>query len=178
MTAARREGLVYGLGALHAAARGDRMMWALHRAALSNGIVPVVPAVTVAEGYRTEARSDRIGELLAGTEVEPFGGEAARRSGEIAARCDTSDLSVVAVVEVAERRNYAVVAQRQAVLRTAASLLGSRARALRGLSRRRPPTRRRPGSRGPALVSGPGSAAPGRSAGGGAAPPRGSARRR
>jgi hypothetical protein len=30
----------------------------------------------------------------------------------------------VAVVEVAERRNCAVVAQRQAVLRTAASLLG------------------------------------------------------
>ncbi len=60
MSANRREGLVYGLGALHAAARGDRMMWALHRAALSNGIVPVIPAVTVAEGYRTEARSDRI----------------------------------------------------------------------------------------------------------------------
>ena len=85
------------------------MMWALHRAALSNGIVPVIPAVAVAEGYRTEARSDRIGELLAGTEVEPFSGEAARRSGEIAARCDTSDLSVVAVVELAERRNCAVV---------------------------------------------------------------------
>ena len=39
------------------------MMWALHRAALSNGIVPVIPAVAVAEGYRSEARSDRIGEL-------------------------------------------------------------------------------------------------------------------
>src|SRR5216684_2008371 len=50
----------------HAAARGDRMMWALHRAALSNGIVPVIPAVAVAEGFRTEARSDRITELLDG----------------------------------------------------------------------------------------------------------------
>jgi hypothetical protein len=100
------------------------MMWALHRAALSNGIVPVIPAITVAEGYRIEARSDRIGELLAGTEVEPFTGEVARRAGEIAARCDTSDLGVVAVVELAERRNCAVVAQRQAVMRTAASLLG------------------------------------------------------
>ena len=124
MTAGRREGLAYGLGALHAAARGDRMMWALHRAALSNGIVPVIPSLAVAEGYRTEARSDRIAELLAGAEVEPFTGEAARRSGEIAARCDTSDLSVVAVVELAERRNCAVVAQRQTVMRTAAALLG------------------------------------------------------
>ena len=124
MTANRREGLAYGLGALHTAARGDRMMWALHRAALSNGIVPVIPAVAVAEGYHAEARSDRVGELLAGTEVEPYTGEVARRSGEIAARCDTSDLAAVSVVELAERRNCAVVAQRQAVLRTAASLLG------------------------------------------------------
>jgi hypothetical protein len=124
VSAARREGLAYGLGALHAAARGDRMMWALHRAALSNGIVPLIPAAAVAEGYRTEARSDRIGELLAGTEVEPFTDAAARRSGEIAARCDTSDLAAISVIELAERRNCAVVAQRQAVLRTAATLLG------------------------------------------------------
>jgi hypothetical protein len=121
---ARREGLVYGVGALHAAARGDRMMWALHRAALSNGIVPVIPAVAVAEGYRTEARSDRIGELLAGTEVEAFSEEAARRSGELAARCDSSEMATIAVIELAERRNCAVVAQRQTVLRTAATLLG------------------------------------------------------
>jgi hypothetical protein len=120
----RRDGLVYGVGALHAAARGDRMMWALHRAALSNGIVPVIPAVAVAEGYRTEARGDRIGELLNGTEIEPFGGEAARRSGELAARCDTDEMAVIAVIEVADRRNCAVVAQRQAVLRNAAALLG------------------------------------------------------
>ncbi len=124
MTTARREGLAYGLGALHAAARGDRMMWALHRAALSNGIVPVVPAIAVAEGYRTEARRDRIDELLAGTEVEPFAGGSARRSGEIAARCDTSDLGSVAVVELAERRNCAVVAQQKPVLRAAAGALG------------------------------------------------------
>jgi len=123
-SATRREGLAYGLGALHAAARGDRMMWALHRAALSNGIVPVTPAVTVAEGYRTEARSDRLGELLAGTEVEPFNDAAARRSGEIAARCDTADLNSIAVIELAERRNCAIVAQRQTVLRTASALLG------------------------------------------------------
>jgi hypothetical protein len=120
----RRDGLVYGVGALHAAARGDRMMWALHRAALSNGIVPVIPAVAVAEGYRTEARGDRIAELLGGTEIEPFSAEAARRSGELAARCDTNEMAVVAVVELADRRNCAVVTQRQAVLRHAAELLG------------------------------------------------------
>jgi hypothetical protein len=124
MNPPRREGLVYGVGALHAAARGDRMMWALHRAALSNGIVPLIPAVAVAEGFRTEARSDRIVELLDGTEVEPFTSEAARRSGELAVRCDTSELAVMAVIELADRRNCAVVAQRQAALRNAATQLG------------------------------------------------------
>src|ERR1700722_11214244 len=108
MSPGRREGLVYGVGALHAAARGDRMMWALHRAALSNGIVPVIPAVAVAEGYRTEAPRGRIGELLNGTEVEPFSEEAARRSGELAARCDTDEMAVIAVIELADRRNCAV----------------------------------------------------------------------
>jgi hypothetical protein len=100
------------------------MMWALHRAALSNGIVPIIPALAVAEGYRTEARGDRLAELLAGTEVEPFQQGAARRSGELAARCDTAELAVIAVIELADRRNCAVVAQRQAVLRSAAALLG------------------------------------------------------
>jgi len=100
------------------------MMWALHRAALSNGIVPVIPAVAVAEGYRTEARGDRIAELLDGTEVEAFNRDAAHRSGELAARCDTTELAVIAVIELADRRNCAVVAQRQAVLRNAAALLG------------------------------------------------------
>src|SRR5580704_14460443 len=100
------------------------MMWALHRAALSNGIVPVIPAVAVAEGYRTEARGDRLAELLDGTEVEPFHGDAARRSGELAARCDTTELAVIAVIELAERRNCAVVAQRQTLLRHAATMLG------------------------------------------------------
>lgn len=124
MTTTRREGLVYGVGALHAAARGDRMFWALHRAALSNGIIPVIPALAVAEGYRSEARGDRISQLLAGTEVEPFNDEAARRTGELAARCDTSEMAAMAVIELADRRNCAVVAQRQVLLRNAANLLG------------------------------------------------------
>lgn len=118
------EGLVYGVGALRAAARGDRIVWALHRAALSNGLVPVVPVEVIAEGFRTEARSDRLESFLAGTEVEPLSDDRARRSGELAARADTSDLLAVGVAEIAERRHCAVVASRQTALRTAAELLG------------------------------------------------------
>lgn len=119
-----REGLVYGVGALRAAARGDRLVWAVHRAALANGIVPVVPAGAVAEAFRTEGRGDRVEALLAGTEVEPVTGESARRAGELAARADTSDLVAVTTAQAAARRNCAVVASRQNALRSASGLLG------------------------------------------------------
>lgn len=119
-----REGLVYGVAALRAAARGDRMMWALHRAALTTGIVPVVPAAAVADAYRSEGRVDRLEQLLAGTEVEPLGDERARRIGELAARAGTTDLLAVAVAESAARHGAAVVASRQNALRVVAGLLG------------------------------------------------------
>jgi hypothetical protein len=119
-----REGLVYGVGGLRAAARGDRMVWAVHRAALANGIVPVVPAAAIAEAFRTEARGDRLEALLSGAAVEPLGDEAARQAGELAARADTTDLVAVATAETAARRNCAVVAARQNALRAASGLLG------------------------------------------------------
>lgn len=96
----------------------------MHRAALANGIVPVVPASAVADAYRTEARVDRLEELLAGSEVEDLRDEGARRAGELAARADTPDLVAVAVAEAAARHNAAVVASRQNALRSAAGLLG------------------------------------------------------
>ena len=167
VSTARREGLVYGLGALHAAARGDRMMWALHRAALSNGIVPVVPAVTVAEVYRTEARSDRIGELLAGTEVEPFSGDAARGAWARSRRAVTRRTS--ASWRWSRWPSGAIARW----WRSARPCCGRRRRswATSSCSTRSERTRR--------PLSGPTPApAPGRSAGGGAARPRGSVRRR
>lgn len=121
---AARSGLVYGVGALRAAAHGDRAMWALHRAALAHGLVPVVPAAVLAEGFRTEAHGDRLSALLAGAEVEELSAERARRVGELAARAGTPDLAAVSVAESADRRDGAVVGTRQAALRTASELLG------------------------------------------------------
>ena len=120
----RRDGIVYGVGALRAAAHGDRMVWALHRAALAYGIVPVVTVGAVAEAYRTESRGDRLDAFLGGTEVETFGREAAQRTGELAARAGTADLVAVSTAEAAARHNAAVVNTRQAALRSASSLLG------------------------------------------------------
>jgi hypothetical protein len=119
-----RAGLVYGVGALRAAARGDRMFWAVHRAALAHGIVPVVPVSVIAEGFRTEARGDRIQDLLTGTEVEVMSPDQARRVGELAVKASTTDLLAANVAETAARRNCAVLASRQTALATAARLLG------------------------------------------------------
>lgn len=118
------QGLVYGVGALRVAARGDRIMWSLHRAALAGGIVPVVPAAVVAEAYRTEARGDRVEDLLAGVDIEPMTGATARRIGELAARADTADMTAVIVAEAAERRHSAVVASRHNALRALGRMLG------------------------------------------------------
>jgi hypothetical protein len=122
--AVTRAGLVYGVGALRAAARGDRVFWALHRAALAHGIVPVVPVSVIAEGFRTEARGDRISDLLDGSEIEVLDSEGARRVGELAVKASTTDLVASSVAETAARRNCAVVASRQNALNNASSLLG------------------------------------------------------
>jgi len=122
--AVTRAGLVYGVGALRAAARGDRAFWAVHRAALAHGIVPVVPVSVIAEGFRTEARADRIQDLLDGVEIEPMGPEGARRVGELAVKASTTDLIAASVAETAARRNCAVIASRQNALSNAAGLLG------------------------------------------------------
>jgi hypothetical protein len=122
--ASTRSGLVYGVGALRAAARGDRAFWAVHRAALSHGIVPIVPAPVIAEGFRTEARGDRIQALLDGAEVEAMGASQARRVGELAVKAATTDLVAASVAETAARRNCAVIAARQNALVSAAWLLG------------------------------------------------------
>ncbi|MGH9047127.1 MAG: twitching motility protein PilT [Acidimicrobiales bacterium] len=122
--AVTRSGLVYGAGALRAAARGDRVFWALHRAALAHGIVPVVPVSVIAEGFRTEARADRIQDLLDGSEIEPLSAEGARRIGELAIKASTTDLIAASVADTAARRNCAVVASRQNALTNASGLLG------------------------------------------------------
>lgn len=121
---APRQGVIYGVGALRAAARGDRAVWALHRAALTHGIVPRVPAPVVAEAFRVEARGDRLEDLLAGVDVEPLSEERARRLGELAARADTADVAAVALAEAADRYNSAVVGSRKAGLKAVAALLG------------------------------------------------------
>ena len=49
-------GVTYDTGALIAAERNDRRMWALHAGLLAEEVVPVVPVPVLAEAWRGGAR--------------------------------------------------------------------------------------------------------------------------
>lgn len=102
-------GLVYDTGALIAAERNDRRMWAVHARALARGILPVVPAGCVVEAWRGD-RQVSLSRLLDGCEVEPLDDDAARRAGALLASTTRAVGPVdPTVVDVARRRGAAVV---------------------------------------------------------------------
>jgi len=102
-------GVTYDTGALLAAERNDRRMWALHAGFLAEEVVPVVPAPVLAEAWRGGARQAGLSRLLAMCEVEPMSEEQARRVGIIAGKADHDDVVDVTVAEGAIRRGDAVV---------------------------------------------------------------------
>jgi len=118
-------GLTYDTGALIAAERDDRLVWSLHRAALTRGLVPNVPACVLAEGWRGGPQA-KLSRLLAGCEVEPFTEDLARRVGALAARVRRVRGGVVdiAVVEAALRHNHVIVTSDPSDLRAIASAAG------------------------------------------------------
>lgn len=102
-------GVTYDTGALIAADRNNRRMWALHVAFIAEGVVPAVPAPTVAESWRGGSRQAGLARMLAGCAVEDMNDDRARRVGELAGRAKHDDLVDVAVVEGAARRGDDVI---------------------------------------------------------------------
>lgn len=102
------EGLTYDTGALIAAERNDRLLWALHRAALVRGLTPTVPTGVLAEAWRGGPQHN-LGRMLKGCRFESLDEPQARRVGVLVAKSGLSDTVDVAVAEGAIRRNDAVV---------------------------------------------------------------------
>ena len=101
--------LVYDAGALIAAERDDRRLWAIHARALQRGVRPVVPAGCVVEVWRG-TRQVSLARLLDGCEVEALTGEHAKRSGALRRGTPDAVGAIDAtVVEAALRRHAAVV---------------------------------------------------------------------
>lgn len=101
--------VTYDTGALVAAERNDRRMWALHAAFLAEEIVPTVPAPVLAEAWRGGSRQASLARLLAMCDVEPMTEARAKAVGELVGRTNHQDISDVAVIERARRRGDSVV---------------------------------------------------------------------
>jgi hypothetical protein len=95
--------MVYDAGALVAAERGDRRLWADHRVRLEQGMVPIVPAPVVAQVSRSP-RQVQLRRLLRGCDVALLDEDKAHRIGVVLARSGTADVVDGAVVAEAVSR--------------------------------------------------------------------------
>jgi predicted nucleic acid-binding protein len=100
--------VVYDAGALIAADRSDREMWADHRARLELGVAPVTTAPVVAQVSRS-VRQVQFRRFLRGCEVVPFEVRDAHEVGTLAGKAGATDVVDVHVVLVARRRGFGIV---------------------------------------------------------------------
>jgi hypothetical protein len=101
-------GLTYDTGALIAAERSDRRMWALHRRALERGIVPTVPAGVLGQGWRGGPQA-QMSRLLAGCRIEVLDEARARSAGAACRASGSADIVDASVVVGAAARGDLVV---------------------------------------------------------------------
>ena len=119
-------GVTYDTGALVAADRGERRVWARHRALLVRREVPTVPAPVVAQSWRGGSRQVLLVRLLTGCDVEALDDEQARVVGTLAARAATTDIVDACVVEGAMRRHDLVVSSDAGDLQAIAAAVSRR----------------------------------------------------
>jgi hypothetical protein len=117
-------GVTYDAGALIAADRGQRRMWARHKALLANRVVPTVPAPVVAQTWRGGGRQALLSNLLVGCDVEALDDDQARRVGSLAAKAATTDIVDASVVEGAMRRVDLVISSDRSDLEAIAAAAG------------------------------------------------------
>jgi hypothetical protein len=117
-------GVTYDTGALVAADRAERRVWARHRALLLRREVPTAPAPVVAQAWRGGSRQALLARLLVGCEIEPLDDDQARRVGALAARAASTDVVDATVVEGALRRHDLVITSDSDDLRAIATAAG------------------------------------------------------
>ena len=117
----RVSGVTYDSGALIAAERGERRMWARHRALLLRRVIPVAPAPVVAQCWRGTPRQAQLARLLAGCEIETLDDVRARATGVLVGRAGTADIVDACVVEGALRRQNLIVSSDEGDLNSIAA---------------------------------------------------------
>ena len=121
-------GVTYDTGALVAAERNSRQIWALHAGYLAEEVIPTVPAAVLAEAWRGGSRQASLGRLLRMCDTEPMSEELARNVGVLAGKSGHDDVVDVSVVEGAVRRGDAVVTSNMTRIRKVADAAGVRLR--------------------------------------------------
>ncbi len=100
--------IVYDAGALVAAERDQRPMWALHAATLRRGLSPLVPAAVLAQVWRGGPQVS-LSRLLAGCTITPLDERIARTSGALCGRAGSDDVVDASVVVLAQMLDASVV---------------------------------------------------------------------
>ncbi len=119
-------GVTYDTGALIAADRAERRVWARHRALLARREVPTVPAPVVAQSWRGGGHQALLARLLAGCDVEALDHGQARSVGSLAATAATTDIVDACVVEGALRRRDLVISSDENDLQAIAAAVNRR----------------------------------------------------
>jgi predicted nucleic acid-binding protein len=118
-------GVVYDAGALVAAERSDRRVWADHRVRLEAGVVPVVPAPVVAQVSRSPHQV-QLRRLLRGCEVLALDESTAHVVGRLLGRSDTSDIVDATVVTTAIANQAQIVTGDRDDISRLATAVGAR----------------------------------------------------
>jgi predicted nucleic acid-binding protein len=118
-------GVVYDTGALIAAERNDRKLWADHRVRLETGVVPAVPAPVVAQVSRS-ARQAQLRRLLRGCEVLALDESMAHAVGRLLGRSDTADIVDATVVTMAIAQRAQIVTSDRGDVSRIANAAGAR----------------------------------------------------
>jgi hypothetical protein len=121
-------GVTYDTGALVAAERNNRQMWALHAGYLAEEVIPTVPAPVLAEAWRGGSRQASLSRLLRMCDTEPMSEDQAKNVGVLVGSSDHDDIVDVCVVEGAVRRGDAVVTSNATHIRKVAEAAGARLR--------------------------------------------------
>lgn len=115
--------IIYDAGALVAAERNVRPLWALHDAALRRDVSPLVPAGVLAQVWRGGPQAN-LSRLLAGCTVTPLDESLARAAGTLCGQARTSDVVDASVVVLARVMASPVVTGDAADLRALAGAAG------------------------------------------------------
>jgi hypothetical protein len=90
-------GITYDTGALVAAEKRSRAMWAIHKRALERGLRPTVPAGVLAQAWRGGPQAE-LSRFLLGCRVDALTEFGSRATGHACARSRTSDVVDASVV--------------------------------------------------------------------------------